>query len=114
MTVLPILQSFLESWTRDPLYWLHFITTFYHCVGYLYKLIVRARDPQLFRGLLVEKGENIVKVTYLLFVDDTLLFYCTFIQYCVLLYFQVVLGCKTNMANSKLVPIGDGSDFWLL
>lgn len=77
----------------------------------LSRLMDRAGELNLFRGISMGKEESIEKVSHLFFTDDILIF-CepdlTSLLYlrCILLSFQLVSGLKINMKKIKMVRIG--------
>lgn len=93
---------------RDPLFPLLFV----YIMEALNRMLSTAVDRGVLSSFLVgSKNNDELHVSHLLFADDTLIFSEANPNHlyhlcCLFLYFEVVLGLKTNLAKSELVPVG--------
>lgn len=81
----------------------------------LNRLLLRARELDLFRGFKTVEGETYGEVTHLLFADNTFVL-CQpeessllNLRY-VMLYFQVVSSLNINLTQSKMVTLRNRSN----
>lgn len=75
------------------------------------KLLNRAQEQHLIRGVSVGRSGVSTKISHLFFANDTLIFCQLELRSllhlrCVLLYFQAVSGLKINLNNSEMTRIG--------
>lgn len=91
----------------DPLSPLLFIIV----MEVLNKILEKAKELQLLRGVPVGSNGNLIEISHFFFANDTLIF-CQpemrsmmFLR-CILLCFQAVLGLCINMHKSELILLG--------
>lgn len=95
----------------DPLSPLLFLTV----MEAFSRLMERAEELNLLKGVEVGRGKERLRISHLFFVDDALIFCEPFINAilylrCILLWFQMVSGLKINIKKTEVVRIGDRRD----
>lgn len=79
------------------------------------RLLERAREVDLVKGMIVGRGDQQVEISQLFFTDDTFIF-CQpkermlFHLRCILMCFEAVFELNINLKKSELVRIGDRRD----